>query len=75
MSLDRSLKSAGSLARHRNVLTRAERLKKLAEEDRWKEGDAVLGLPKVSNRNLKIGRKAKKKEEKAAEAETPPAEK
>lgn len=62
MSLDRSLKTAGSLVRHRNVLTRAERIEKLAEADRWKEGDRVLGLPKVAHRVLKVGKKSKKKE-------------
>lgn len=50
MSLDRSLKTKGALARHRNVLSRAERLEKLKEEDRWEEGDKVYGLPKVANR-------------------------
>jgi small basic protein (TIGR04137 family) len=29
------------------VLTRAERIARLKELDRWKEGDSVLGLPKV----------------------------
>lgn len=50
MSLDRSLKTKGALSRHRNVLTRAERIERLKEQDRWEEGDNVLGLPKVSNR-------------------------
>ena len=35
MSLDRSLKSANALIRHRNVLTRAERLEKLKEQEKW----------------------------------------
>ena len=38
MSLDPSLKSASSLVRHRNVLTRAERLDQLKEEEKWNEG-------------------------------------
>ena len=75
MSLDRSLKTAGSLTRHRNVLTRAERLKKLAEEERWTEGQSVLGLPKVSHRNLKVGKKSKEKKEEAAASETASEEK
>ncbi len=50
MSLDRSLKTSGALSRHRNVLSRAERLEKLKEQERWKDGDSVLGLPKVSHR-------------------------
>jgi small basic protein (TIGR04137 family) len=69
MSLDRSLKTAGSLSRHRNVLTRGERLRRLSDEDRWSEEQSVFGLPKVSNRSLKVGKKSKKKEEATAEAE------
>lgn len=63
MSMDRSLKAGGGLARHRNVLTRAERVERLRSQDRWKEGEPVLGLPKVSNRNIKLGKKNKKKDE------------
>ncbi len=73
MSIDRSLKTAGSLARHRNVLNRAERLKKLKDAERWDEEKSVFGLPKVSNRNVKVGKKAKKKEEGEAAAGTAPA--
>jgi small basic protein (TIGR04137 family) len=50
MSLDRSLKSANALVRHRNVLTRAERLLKLAEAEKWNEQKSVYGLPKVAHR-------------------------
>ena len=67
MSIDRSLKIASSLSRHRNVLTRAERLKKLAEEEHWKTGESVFGLPKVANRNLRVGKKSKKEEKTASE--------
>lgn len=63
MSIDRSLKTAGKLARHRNVLTRAERITKLKDLDRWEEGKSAFGLPKVAHRNLKVGKKTKKKEE------------
>ncbi|HOA74554.1 MAG TPA: small basic protein [Phycisphaerae bacterium] len=66
MSIDRSLKTAGNLARHRNVLTRAERIVKLKDLERWDEGKSPFGLPKVANRNLKVGKKSKKKEEEAA---------
>lgn len=62
MSIDRSLKTPGGLARHRNVLTRAERLARLADEDRWEDKKSVFGLPKVANRNVKMGKKSKKKE-------------
>ena len=79
MSIDRSLKIKGALSRHRNVLTRAERIEKLKEEERWSEGDSLLGLLKVAHRKSHAGRKeapAKEAvtEEAAAEAETPKVE-
>ena len=61
MSLDRSLKSKTSLVRHRNVLTRAERIAKLRDLDRWVEGTGPFGLPKVVNRKATVGKKAKTK--------------
>jgi small basic protein (TIGR04137 family) len=64
MSIDRSLKSKGSLTRHRNVLNRAERIERLKSEDRWEEGDELFGLPKVANRKVSVGKKTK--DEKAA---------
>ncbi len=66
MSLDRTLKSRASLVRHRNVLSRAERVEKLVDEERWTEGKSVFGLPKVAHRKVVTGHKAAKKEEKAA---------
>ncbi|MCC6682412.1 MAG: small basic protein [Phycisphaeraceae bacterium] len=67
MSIDRSLKTAGNLARHRNVLSRAERIERLAHRKSFDRvaGDP-LGLPKVANRKVVTGGKAKKKEEAAA---------
>ena len=50
MSIDHSLKVKGALERHRNVLTRAERIEKLQDEERWEEGNSLLGLPKVAHR-------------------------
>ena len=67
MSLDKSLKSRDSLVRHRNVLTRAERLEKLEEDDRWAEGASVLGLPKVLHRKATLAKKIKEKAEETAE--------
>ena len=68
MSLDKSLKSRNSLIRHRNVLTRAERLEKLEEEERWDEGTSVLGLPKVVHRKATLAKKEKAKTEETDEA-------
>jgi len=76
MSIDRSLKVKGALSRHRNVLSRAERVKQLEDDERWSEGDSVLGLPKVSHRKSHAGRKAKQAAEKevAAQPATPTSE-
>jgi len=60
MSLDRSLKSKASLSRHRNVLTRAERIKVLADEEKWKDDKSIFGLPKVPHRKAAVGGKVKK---------------
>jgi len=64
MSLDRSLRTHSSLTRHRNVLTRAERVQTLIERE-WDPQNGVLGLPKVAHRKGKTG---KKKAEKGAPA-------
>ena len=71
MTIDKSLKIRIGAIRNRNVLTRAERIGKLVELERWKEGDPVLGLPKtrVTKITLKKKKKAKKAEEEGAEGE------
>ena len=78
MSIDPSLKIKGALSRHRNVLTRAERIEQLKEEDRWSEEDSLLGLPKVAHRKSHAGRKGAEASEKEVAAEvteeTPKAE-
>jgi small basic protein (TIGR04137 family) len=56
VSLDRSLKGANSLVRHRNVLTRPERLVKLAEDEKWDETKSVFGLPKVEHRKQEVSK-------------------
>lgn len=67
MSIDKSLITKGKLARHRNVLTRAERIKVLTNENLWKDGRSVFGLPKV--KTLKVRKKAKAEKEKTEEEE------
>lgn len=59
MTIDKSLKVKAGMIKARNVMTRGERIAKLLEAERWKEGDNVLGLPKV--RVYKISMKKKKK--------------
>jgi len=66
MSIDKSLKSHKVLQRHRSVLTRAERIERLEEEERWSEDQGVLALPKV--RNLQVKRTRGRREKPAAEA-------
>lgn len=66
MSIDRSLRLKASLSRHRNVLTRAERVATLMEADRWDEDKSTaLHMPKVSHRKVKAAAKKKKKTEDA----------
>ena len=55
MSLDKSLKKASSMARARNVLTRAERLAVLQEDERWVPEKGVFNLPKTKYRRLAPG--------------------
>ena len=72
MSMDRSLRSKSMLERHRNVLTRAERLVVLQESGLWSEGGKITGLPKVAHRKAAVGKKDKV-EKKAEGAEGAPA--
>ena len=71
MSLHRSLKTtAGALNQHRNVLTRAERIERLADENRFLAGDdSPLGLVKVANRAVAKKKKAAKQEDETATEE------
>jgi small basic protein (TIGR04137 family) len=65
MSIDRSLRQKSSLERHRNVLTRAERVARLMAQERFSEGSSALHLPKVAHRKAQAGKKkaaAKKSE-------------
>jgi small basic protein (TIGR04137 family) len=67
MTMDRTLKVHGGLTRTRSVLTRAERIARLVEEEKFDpESDSPLGLPKVRVRHSKAGMKSKK-DDKAAE--------
>jgi small basic protein (TIGR04137 family) len=70
MSIDKSLRRKNQLARARNVLTRAERIKVLQDEERWKEGRSPFGLPKVRVIKVVI-KKAKKAKEEEKPGETP----
>jgi len=62
MSQHPSLRSGEKSAKFRSVLKRYERIKKLKEKEKWEEGDAVYGLPKLKILKFKV------KKEKAAPA-------
>jgi small basic protein (TIGR04137 family) len=70
MSMDRSLKGASALVRHRNVLTRAERMARLQDEEKWAPGRSIFGMPKVPNRKMAVGKTVK---EEAADGAAPAA--
>lgn len=68
MSIDRSLKVAGGLSRHRNVLSRAERIQKLSTTGKFDpDSSNPLGLVKVANRKVAAAAKPAKKADAAAE--------
>ncbi|MCA9267040.1 MAG: small basic protein [Planctomycetales bacterium] len=63
MTIDKTLQVGQGMARARSVLTRAERLEKLKEQERWSEDKSVFGLPKVRVRKLQLKKKKKTKAE------------
>lgn len=69
MSVDKSLRSKNMLERHRNVLSRAERIVQLKETNRWSEDSSPYGLPKIAHRKAAVGKKDKavKKEQETGE--------
>ncbi len=69
MTMDRSLRTGGGLAGSRSVLTRAERIERLKESERWQEGDSPFGLDKVRVYKMALKKKKKKKEEEEGEGE------
>ena len=69
MSIDRPLRVKSALMRHRNVLSRAERVEQLKKDEKWAEDDSVFGLPKVAHRKSHAGRKEKVEGEAVAGAE------
>jgi small basic protein (TIGR04137 family) len=68
MSIDKSLKRKRGLAQVRSVLTRVERIAKMKEDDKWKDGTSPYGLPKtrVLKVVIKKAKKAKTEEGDAA---------
>lgn len=67
MTIDKSLRVRSGLVRSRSVLKRGERIAKLLEADRWKEGDPPVGLAKVRVVKLMLKKKKKEKKEELTE--------
>ena len=67
MTMDNSLKVKAGAIRSRNVLTRAERVARLKELDKFDEEANIVGMAKV--RVQKISLKKKKKVKKADDDE------
>lgn len=65
MTVDKSLRTRKGIVRARNVLTRAERIEKLSQQDRWTEEDGPCGLPKVRVYRVVVKKKKKAKGEEA----------
>ncbi|MDR0869262.1 MAG: small basic protein [Planctomycetaceae bacterium] len=63
MTIDKSLRTRKGIVRSRNVLTRAERIEKLSQQDRWKAEDGPFSLPKVRVYKVVLKKKKKKKGE------------
>ncbi len=63
MTMDKSLRVRAGMSRARSVLTRDERIKRLTDAERWKEGDTPFGLPKVRVYKLEMKKKKKKAKE------------
>jgi small basic protein (TIGR04137 family) len=74
VTIDKSLRRKGRLARSRNVLKRDERIAQLQVEERWTPGRSVLGLPKVRIAKTAAGKKKKKKAAEEADTTTAAAE-
>ncbi|MDR2756893.1 MAG: small basic protein [Planctomycetaceae bacterium] len=74
MTVDKSLRTRKGIVRARNVLTRAERIEKLMQQDRWTKDDGPFSLPKVRVYKIVVKKKKKKKgeEETAAAASAAP---
>ena len=50
MSMHGTFASKGGFAKHRNVLSRAERIERLRADGKWTQGkNSIFNLPKVRN--------------------------
>lgn len=73
MTMDKSLRVRKGSSSARGVLSRAERIARLKEQEHWKDGRSPLGLPKVRVQKMSMKKKKKAKEEEGAAGATPAA--
>ena len=73
MTMDKSLRVRKGASSARGVLSRAERIARLKEQERWTEGRSPLGLPKVRVQKMAMKKKKKAKDEAAEGAAAKPA--
>ena len=71
MSQHSSLKVSSVGARHRNVLKRHERIKRLKEMEIWKDRGSALRLPKIKSMKIKVKKTKSEKAGEAAPGQTP----
>ena len=68
MSQHQSLKVDSVGSKHRNVLSRIERIKKMTEQKRWKTESSAFNLPKMKSIKVKAKKSATPKDGAAAAA-------
>jgi len=72
MSQHSSLRFSSVGVKHRNVLKRHERIKKLQESEKWNDRQSVFKLPKIKSLKIKVKKtKTEKAEGDAAGAAAP----
>ena len=63
MTMDQSLKVKAGAIKSRNVLTRAERVARLKQIDKFDEEMSIVGMPKVRVPKVSLKKKKKVKKE------------
>ena len=71
MSQHPSLRVDSVGSKHRNVLKRFERIKKLDDVGKWEGKTSIFGLPKVKSMKIKVKKTKEAPAEEAAAAGTP----
>ncbi len=70
MTMNKSLRVRKGGGGNRGVLSRAERITKLKELEKWEEGQSPLGLPKVRVQKISMKKKKKAKDDSDTTAES-----